>query len=401
MRKEHYGSITMHTSIQNTSSRLNKPRKFFLIAIYFFFTGLCACDTEDTDMTNKNDIELRPPEETAYSHLKQLTLPEVINTHIGESLKIYLDNIVLIEDIDDFIFTILLDGVETETHFNKYWEFKAIVTNMGSHKLEVFVKDKNDVIVDYGSSQINVIETPTSVTNPVNVLIVGDSLTADGRYITNFGNRLKNAGINEINFIGSVSKFGYEFEGFGGNTWATYYSEVSTRSPFVYPDTGLDFNRYFIEKTHGTTPDIVIIMLGINDIFKIDGSDPITTDRKISEILSTADMFIDELKSTLPTVKILISTISVPNIRKEAFTTTYGANFSRKNYRKVQHRFVQLQFEHFGQQENENIYLLPITYGIDSFGGFEENNALHPNTFGYLQIADIFFNAFNYVLNKK
>ena len=336
----------------------------------------------------------QPP---VYNHLKQLVLPKNINIISGQSLTVYFDDILLVDNINNYIFVVLIDGEELILLSNDRLEYFADPEDLGDHTLEIIVNDLNGLNVDYGISNVRVSKLPLSKNVTNNLLVIGDSLTANGGYVRDFGNKILSSGISDISFIGTVSKFGYNYEGYGGNAWKTYFASVSLKSPFVYADTGLDFSRYFDEKLNGNRPDYIIIMLGINDIFHIDGNENENINDSTSEIFQTADLFISELQSVLPDAKLMIASNIVPNVRPEAFFDDYGDDHPRENYRAVQHMFVRMQQEHFSNREVQNIYFLPVYYGVDSLNGFPDDNALHPNALGYSQIANMFFNEFMYL----
>ncbi|MFH2068074.1 MAG: hypothetical protein ABII89_01240 [Candidatus Omnitrophota bacterium] len=93
---------------------------------------------------------------------------------------------------------------------------------------------------------------------------------------------------------------------------------------------------------------------------------------------------------------------------QDTFGNEYGCSQTRWQCRRDQHRFVEKQINHYGNREEEGIYLVPTYLSIDPVYGFtpqEVNanarsnfkvmritaNGVHPGVEGYLQMADTIY----------
>jgi lysophospholipase L1-like esterase len=140
-------------------------------------------------------------------------------------------------------------------------------------------------------------------------------------------------------------------------------------------------------------------MLGINDMFAISRTDAISNTLNTSiQVFKNAEKLISAIKQELPNVKIIISSITSPNQREEAFIENYGNSiYKEKRYRDMQQEFIGLQEKHFSNREDENIYYFSTYHMIDNFNGYPSTNYLHPNTSGYEQIANAFYNELMWI----
>jgi lysophospholipase L1-like esterase len=195
------------------------------------------------------------------------------------------------------------------------------------------------------------------------------------------------------------------FEGYGGWTWKAFLSryEVNSRepgkihkSPFVFPRDeppgySLDFNRYIREHLAGVSPDLICVLLGINDCFRLKAEAPTEMDQGITEMLFHAETLTAEFRKSAPKARIGICLVPPPNDRDAAFESNYKGSYSRWNWRQVQHRLVERQLKHFGRRDKELIDIIPTELCVDTWNGYPENNGVHPNETGYQQIASTIY----------
>lgn len=80
-----------------------------------------------------------------------------------------------------------------------------------------------------------------------------------------------------------------------------------------------------------------------------------------------------------------------PNARESSFEDNYKGNYLRWGWKRIQHQLVKRMIEKFQGRNHDGIYLVPTEVNIDPMDGYPINNAVHPNTFGYMQIATSFY----------
>jgi lysophospholipase L1-like esterase len=142
-------------------------------------------------------------------------------------------------------------------------------------------------------------------------------------------------------------------------------------------------------------------MLGTNDVFS-------ATDANLEEttatILKNADMLLNGIRAGAPNAKIGLVTTVPPSASQDAFGANYGANQTRWQYRKNQHRLVEKMMEKYKGREAENVWIVPAYLNLDCVHNFPQievaanarnsqkitraNNGVHPAASGYQQIAD-------------
>ena len=98
-----------------------------------------------------------------------------------------------------------------------------------------------------------------------------------------------------------------------------------------------------------------------------------------------------EFHKAAPRAQLGLCLTTPPNDRDGAFVANYKTNYPRWNWRQVQHRLVERQLEHFSGREREGIFIVPTELNLDTFAGYPDNNAVHPNKTGYQQIGASIF----------
>ena len=193
---------------------------------------------------------------------------------------------------------------------------------------------------------------------------------------------------------------GVAHEGYGGWTWQRFVSRYEPKpdgthrkrsSPFVsLGDDGkpsLDVSRYLTDECDGDPPDVVTFLLGINDCFSANPDDPKAIDSRIDVVFKYADRLLAAFSKAAPEAKLAICLTTPPNSRQEAFEANYKDRYTRWGWKRIQHRLVQRQIEHYGDREAERIFLVPTELNLDPADGYPANNGVHPNEAGYRQVA--------------
>jgi lysophospholipase L1-like esterase len=163
-------------------------------------------------------------------------------------------------------------------------------------------------------------------------------------------------------------------------------------SPFVFasgqpPAPKLDVQRYLSEHCGGRPPDFVTFLLGINDCFGLNTDTPESIDSGVRKMLKEADTLLAAFRKAAPMADLGVCLTPPPNDREEAFVANYKTKYTRANWLKVQRRLVELQIQHFSHRENDRIHVVPTGFNLDTWNGYPENNAVHPNPAGYQQIG--------------
>lgn len=154
----------------------------------------------------------------------RVCLPEKMNLVVGDTFQLFFRGVV--EAPDPFCYDILA-VCEKGRNFPRYFEF--LPEEPGQHRLTISVYDADKTLLGQAETILDVAE-PISPCKPVNVLCVGDSLTAGGQWPKEAYRRLTSTdgeptgnGLKNIRFIGTCGDSEVGYEGYGGWRWESYF----------------------------------------------------------------------------------------------------------------------------------------------------------------------------------
>ena len=299
--------------------------------------------------------------------------------------------------------------------FPRYYEWNPTAENVGRHKLTLQVMDNNGNLLGEDSTTL-VVKEAVEPTENINILCIGDSLTAGGYWPGEMNRRLIGEGgtpaansFSNISFVGAKSKTinGYKvnFEGTGGWTWATFLSE---KSPLYNPATEEISFKYYCEQNGIETIDCLYTLLtwnGQGTAFKTNYS--VSTGH-----FADAAKLIDILHEEYPDAKVRCLGIQIPSQNggmgynygaNGGYSDSYGMLVSAMNYNATLEDFCQQdKYKNFvkyvdvaGQFDTD--YNMPNTQkAVNNRSSVTETfgtNGVHPSVNGYYQIADAAYRA--------
>ena len=299
--------------------------------------------------------------------------------------------------------------------FPRYYEWNPTAENVGRHKLTLQVMDNNGNLLGEDSTTL-VVKEAVEPTENINILCIGDSLTAGGYWPGEMNRRLIGEGgtpaansFSNISFVGAKSKTinGYKvnFEGTGGWTWATFLSE---KSPLYNPATEEISFKYYCEQNGIETIDCLYTLLtwnGQGTAFKTNYS--VSTGH-----FADAAKLIDILHEEYPEATVRCLGIQIPSQNggmgysygaNGGYSDSYGMLVSAMNYNATLEDFCQQdKYKNFvkyvdvaGQFDTD--YNMPNTQkAVNNRSSVTETfgtNGVHPSVNGYYQIADAAYRA--------
>lgn len=156
----------------------------------------------------------------------RIVLAKKYDLVVGDTFQLYYNSII--EAPDPYIYAIVAI-CEKGSNYPRYFEYTP--ASEGQHKLKIQLYNANREIVGEGETLLNVVLPCENNTN-VNVLCIGDSLTANGKWVAEVNRRISGQGGNpeglgysNVHFVGSCQKEGVGFEAFGGWTWDRFTSD--------------------------------------------------------------------------------------------------------------------------------------------------------------------------------
>lgn len=331
----------------------------------------------------------------------QLTLPPVIYAVPDVEISLYFDNLVLTQTPQSLNFFVDCGIGETES---RRWVVNATATDVGTQPLTVRVEGSDGTLLATATTKLQVSSADAGNGKSIRLLIVGDSLTSASQYANELSRLLQLPGNPELTMLGThrpaSAAEGVAHEGYGGWTWSRFISHYEPdpdlqqrkfSSPFVFLDSNdqpkLDVTRYIDEHCDGQAPDYVVFFLGINDCFGASPDDLQAMDATIDGMFEYAETLLADFRKAAPQAHFGICLTPAANARQEAFQANYQDKYTQWGWKRIQHRLVQRQLDHFAEDPQRNLSLIPTQINIDSIDGYPVDNAVHPNQHGYEQIG--------------
>lgn len=331
----------------------------------------------------------------------RLTLPPTIYAASGVAMNVHFANTVLISPDRKSPISFRCECPVGKIETNR-WTLTANAKQIGTYPFRLTALNEAGEVIGNATSKLEVNSRLT--TKPLKLFILGDSLTHATYYPNEIARLLSAPGNSKWQMLGThrprSAKPGVVHEGYGGWTWNRFrtkftperpYPGKTNSSPFVFAGQDgkpeLDVARYFREHCAGAKPDFITIMLGINDCFGAKSDTPETIDPRIDLMFRESDLLMSAIRKAVPDAIIGVCLTTPANSRDAAFVAHYKQRYTRWGWRRVQHRLVERQIEHFQDREQENIHLIPIQLNLDCTDGYPVRNAVHPNEVGYAQIG--------------
>jgi len=339
--------------------------------------------------------------DTLAAESLRLTLPGEFVAVTGIETGIYFDNIVLTQDPDSYRFEVACEVGQVEP---RRWALTAASADIGQHPWTVTVKDAEGQTLASAKTTVRILPAEFGDGKTFRLLIVGDSLTHASAYPNEIARLFAAPSNPTCQMLGThrpaSAAAGVAHEGYGGWTWQRFVTQYEPApdgtyrkrsSPFVFLDDAgkpaLDVPRYIREACDGSPPDFVVFMLGINDCFSADPEQPEAIDQRIDAMFAHADSLIAAFRQAAPDARLGICLTTPPNARQAAFEANYQDRFSRWGWKRIQHRLVQRQLEHFAAVQDKHLFIIPTQLYLDPLDGYPANNGVHPNALGYQQIG--------------
>lgn len=162
----------------------------------------------------------------------RLVLPEKFDLVVGDNFELFYKGILNAIDPSRYDYEISFDTGNHGLNFRRKFTWNPTNSDIGQHTMTISVRSDDGKIVDTGYVILNVVGRPTSPTSNKVVLCVGDSLTENGYWCSEFLRRLITSdgepsgyALNNIQFIGDRIRDGAAYVGNGGWTFSSYNTE--------------------------------------------------------------------------------------------------------------------------------------------------------------------------------
>jgi len=322
-----------------------------------------------------------------FSGKVRLALPKTIYAVPGLEMNIYFDNIVLVANTANYLFDVTC---EKGFQYDRRWTYTPAAEDFGDHSIIIEVRDVSNTVVAKAQSSIRVARDSAEPIKHVSLLAIGDSHLQRDYYLQHVLELSKAEKNLQLTLIGSrgagnkppTSELRHEgYNGWTAQAFATitgpkarsgYYVPSETGSPFIYENEDgvpeVDFARYCREFNDGESIDFVIIQVGGNDVWR--GTDE-SIDGLIDRVLGYFDVLIKMIYDFDKETKVGVILLDPPSRSQHGFRNYRGSRKqTRWQYRRNQHRMVERLIARYGDQEQSNVFLIPVNVNLDCVHGF-------------------------------
>jgi lysophospholipase L1-like esterase len=144
----------------------------------------------------------------------------------------------------------------------------------------------------------------------------------------------------------------------------------------------LDFAAYLDKYYQGRIPDVILILLGCNDIAHASMDD---FSSWMEESRIKRRQLLEHIRLVAPNSIIGLVTLPPANARHKAYLDNYHGVVVHQQYAYNQLTYVkQLMLDY---QDDPGCSIVPIYPGIDPVADYPEDNSIHPNEQGYFNFA--------------
>ncbi len=315
------------------------------------------------------------PVTTAEPEDTFIALPKTILTTKGQMLTLYFRSIVQLGEGESLLVT--AEG-DRGTQLADRWEYAPEKAETFSLKFEL-IKDGAAI-----KKETFTVEVKNGSTKDLNVLVLGDS-TVNAGTITQTMLSLAETYNRGLTLLGTRGDNGNFHEGRGGWSAKGYWTTASTDTyvnAFYNSAVGhFDF-EYYMEQNGYDSVDVVVIQLGINDIFGL--TTPERVESGIAEYIEHMEKIIDNILDYRRTIKIVIHPVIPCTANEEEFRRVYPTSPQTiEGYLSNMQTVNMALIEAFG--EENKIYISPYHAALDSVAN--QPSDVHPSYTGYTQLG--------------
>ena len=329
---------------------------------------------------------------------------------VGHEYNIYFDNIINGMDFGKYTVKASISStIESAKCFEKFLRITPTASDIGNKVITLTIYEKNKFVQVASCSFILKIIADGAVSGK-KVLFIGDSLTNAGIYEAEIQYNMSNGGIVSVGtrettcVVNEVSRTVHH-EGRGGWSASDYTRSKATYAtdydnPF-WDEANSKFSfAYYIANSGVDVPDIVVIALGTNGNIN-----------SLDDVLEMVNS-VREYSATMP---VIVSLLTPP-----AFQDGCGYNNGLQCSAELKDRFLQCcqnYIEKYDNGEIANTDVAELYFQFDREHDFNttsiavsarnpetmiiQSNNVHPSTYGYLHLADAFYNRLLYWLTLE
>lgn len=320
----------------------------------------------------------------------------------GRECNLYFDNIFVGSEsyLIDCSSTASTAGIQQ----NERWTWTPSgATSSGVLTIGTYSKESGTLLKSNAIEQRSASSTSGSG-SVKKVLVIGDSLINAG-VITQTLKDIAATDVMGVSLLGTRGTGDNKHEGRGGWTISNYtsnYTEPTYGANPFWISGAVNFPQYLTNNSV-STPDWVMIHLGINDVFsQTSDTAAIAT---ATAAFNNLDTLITSIKSAGAGVKVGLMLPTPPSFNQDAFGASYGVGQSRWRFKRNILLWTKTLLARYSGQESNRVYVVPTSVSIDTVNNVSyaasapvnsrasvnvsrANNGVHPADSGYQQLGD-------------
>lgn len=303
-----------------------------------------------------------------------VSIPKTIHIVVGNEFKMYYKNVL--SCYADRLWLSSVSGINVK----RYKEYLSITaTSAITKSINWKIYDDSFNVLDSGTIQVIATAETAKTTK---VLVIGDSTVTQSNAISQKLLDCFSASGGNLTLLGTKGTAPALHEGRAGWT-TTKYCTTASDNPFY--NNGFDFSYYMTQQGYSGV-DIVVIQLGINDIFSMtfeNYSDKTT--------LNNIESMVESILSYDGNIKIIVNLISPPNGNGTAFTDSYNTSQIEFVYLTNTIRLSKALIDYYN--ENNYVTISPNNCVLDVTTDI--NDGVHPNLTGYAKLGQAIYETIN------
>lgn len=307
-----------------------------------------------------------------------VSIPKVINVTTDTEFKMYYKNVISYPSARFWV------GTAGNLTVRRYGEYLSITAkSAGTTNLAWKIYDESFNVIESGALQVIATE---AMAKTATALVIGDSTVTQSNAISQkLLDCFSGAGGN-LTLLGTRGTAPALHEGRAGwsaKMYCTTAKDSSYTNPFY--NGSFDFSYYMKQQAYSGL-DIVVIQLGINDIFSMtfEGFNGAETANYIQEMVSS-------ILAYDSTIKIIVNLLSVPNGNGTSFTEKYGTTqidfINLVNSIRMSSTLIEKFTDSVYVAISPNNCVLDPTTDI--------NDGVHPNPTGYAKLGRAIYETIN------
>ena len=293
-------------------------------------------------------------------------IPDRINVLVGNPFYIYFNNVLSRKDTHFWCNKV--NGLET-----KLYDERLVITATEAGIKTLSWKVYDDSLNVLNSGELTIVACEDKKIN-CRALVIGDSTVSQCNGYSKVLLDNVSAMGGSLTLLGTRGTAPNLHEGRPG--WSTdYYCTKAEASSYTNPfyNNGFDFS-YYMEQQGYSGVDVVVIQLGINDIFGMTLENFTPTN-----VLNNLQTMVDSIIAYNSDIKVIVNLITPPNGNNHSFTDAYGTQQVEFAYRINTIRMSQAMIEHFANNDFVTICANNCVINDET----DINDGVHPTQDGY------------------